>query len=1187
MSVQQIEDALQRQVLEGGEIDTALLELGAALENTLSSYRAASFGLPAASREALMSVAADVLSLVPTAVARKHRVVPLVQHGQVLVLATGQPTSGSDARAIQQAVGRPVQWCIATDVRVDAALARHYGIEIAPRMRRLAEQLERWPAGELSSVEPMLMSNMPSPSTGLLGMLDDSDDAEAAASGASELSSAVALPPPTIVSERGVGQAALTPPPSVGVGRVVQVQPPSRGAGPQPSAAEAPDTRPMPEAKLVGAGLPPIEPSPAAGPSASQRAASMAARPRPRRTAGVPMGPLTVGVARELLDQAEDRDAVVEVFFSFARQYFDATALFAVREDRALGFESHNMPAVEDIREVAVLLEPRSTLDELSRGLLPRVVDLSLREADHALALALDRMYDQPCALIPVCIRQRVVSLVYGDRRGEAFSLSDLGALIELLPWVSQAFERIIRNRKTQAMQSRRLPPMAAPSPVFPVAMPEAPEEPRSRTPAPRASWSALAMPMVVPPRASMPPASVAGVFPGEPRSLRPHEIPTPAERPSRASRPSRPTDTLAGIAVSGPKHTSTARAMPSVGAEAGSSSQPPSRQARDALGALGVPRSAPPPPMVPRHDATGLPGAHTAADRILELERSQTVRLPAQAGDLTRLVAQPSAAETSAPEAALPPPAARLSKPPPGAGAYRSATAEHGFVRDSPHDAAHDASHDSADHDTSPSFRAVGPQAGPIDAAVETRPIRRSRPAMDPGAPMPDPSEPPVGARGYRSRPPARNSKQPPGAGSYKVQDAGREVISFAPPPSEPAGRSSAPPSSYHSDHAPSDVVALPPPPRVPEVPTYEDRRRRKSAEITQPLGPRPNSAQPHAPEPEPAQHLTDARREQADDATPDAEVVSMSTAVRNSMRPPAPASEPSIIVDTATQAQQLVIDLCRCGPDDEARSVQLLLRVGDPALAVLAEHFPGPLWFDRRRPHPRLPLGRDVSAIARALSAFGERAVPYLQGLLSAASPDTRFYATLLASDQIHAGLLPALAERALDVDPQVRLIIRDTLPQYRRTPGFADVVAMLRARAADGGAVMQDRLAAIDALSMLRDPDSVPLFIEQNAADDKQLSVPAHRALVAITGQDFGPVIRKWSAWYEDNRRSHRAQWLIESLMHPEQVVRATAGLELQKLTQVYYGFVAGAPKRDRERAQKRYRDWWELEGSKRFG
>ena len=50
VSVQQIEDALQRQVLEGGEIDTALLELDAASENTLNSYRAASYGLPAASR---------------------------------------------------------------------------------------------------------------------------------------------------------------------------------------------------------------------------------------------------------------------------------------------------------------------------------------------------------------------------------------------------------------------------------------------------------------------------------------------------------------------------------------------------------------------------------------------------------------------------------------------------------------------------------------------------------------------------------------------------------------------------------------------------------------------------------------------------------------------------------------------------------------------------------------------------------------------------------------------------------------------------------------------------------------------------------------------------------------------------------------------------------------------------------
>ena len=101
-----------------------------------------------------------------------------------------------------------------------------------------------------------------------------------------------------------------------------------------------------------------------------------------------------------------------------------------------------------------------------------------------------------------------------------------------------------------------------------------------------------------------------------------------------------------------------------------------------------------------------------------------------------------------------------------------------------------------------------------------------------------------------------------------------------------------------------------------------------------------------------------------------------------------------------------------------------------------------------------------------------------------------------------------------------------------------------------------------------------------------EERQLSVPAHRALVAITGQDFGDSNRKWTAWYKRNQGRHRIEWLIDSLMHSDERVRSIAGLELQKLTRVYYGFAAGAGKKDRERAQTRYRKWWASEGLSRF-
>jgi HEAT repeat protein len=276
----------------------------------------------------------------------------------------------------------------------------------------------------------------------------------------------------------------------------------------------------------------------------------------------------------------------------------------------------------------------------------------------------------------------------------------------------------------------------------------------------------------------------------------------------------------------------------------------------------------------------------------------------------------------------------------------------------------------------------------------------------------------------------------------------------------------------------------------------------------------------------------------------------------------------------------------LMKTRPEDDGAIIQQLVRLGDDALDALAAQFPGPLWFDRRQVHSRVPLGRDISPIARALVAFGDKAYARFPALLRSQNPDVRYYATLFVSDRVYPPLLEPLIERLFDEDPQIRLMVRDTLPHYRRVVGFSKVAERLRSQARDPSAPLKARLAALDAISVLRDAASVPILIELINDSDKQISVPSYRALVAITCQDFGKTVKKWRAWYEPNAGRHRVEWLIESLMHGDQALRGAAGLELQKVTQVYYGYVAAAPKREREQAQKRYWDWWHGEGRSKF-
>jgi hypothetical protein len=47
-----------------------------------------------------------------------------------------------------------------------------------------------------------------------------------------------------------------------------------------------------------------------------------------------------------------------------------------------------------------------------------------------------------------------------------------------------------------------------------------------------------------------------------------------------------------------------------------------------------------------------------------------------------------------------------------------------------------------------------------------------------------------------------------------------------------------------------------------------------------------------------------------------------------------------------------------------------------------------------------------------------------------------------------------------------------------------------------------------------------------------------------------------------------------------------LREAAAAELKETTKVYFGYYANLPRAEREQAYRRYRNWWEEEGQRRF-
>jgi hypothetical protein len=996
VSLDTIEQALQRQVLEGGEIDTALLELSAAPENVLGAYRAASMQLPPASRAQLERISRSLLARVPSELAREYHVLPIAAEDELLVLATDAPPPLVDVQRISRELGTRVSFRIATELRIHVALAAHYQVEIPSRLRLLYEKLQDRDPGELCEVQPWTPSR-PAPAT------PHEPETRSVRERWSERASQSAPPPPPV--------------------RVVQVVALGGTLPARPSAPLAVDdpreTRPVrPSSKLPATDAP----------------GSTKRNNRVRR------GPLTGVQAIELLGQAHDRDRVLEVFFAFARQYFECAVLFALRDERLLGLDGSGLPSSIDLRSVEVALPRGGSLYAITLSRAPQVLDLRSGASDRALVSAIGREQAQPCVVIPVTIRQRIVSLLYGDRGGESIDLSELSDVLHALPAVSTAFERIIHERKLHAVEARR----------------------NSKRPSPPPPIEAL-------------PTGAFATSPKAPSRETPLGI-----APSTAN-------TFAGLSNQASQDRSSR----------GSRKPGPPPEVRDALlrhgqapasprSTLGMRGDAPPPPRLPAE----APELARAAER--ELVERPTVQL-----------------STATLTPGIPPGPKIASQAPPKSASYSQHNAPMDQVR--------------ARHRGQDTTRPERPS---------NRPGPRSRASAAP--------RPLQGA--VADPPPPRTLSQPaPGTGSYALHDEIAESVR-----KEPALLDAQPSAAEHEQTERGAGTASRPP-------------------------------------------RADARREEGG-APSEREVVSISAAVQKSLRPP--QFEPdeggaqSIVVDLGAEAERLVDELCRSGPDDERPLVAALLRLGETALPALKRRFPGPLWFDRQKPRQRMPAGRDVSAVARALFAFEELAVPHLAELLESPQVDVRLCATLVAADSVRPSLLWPLYQRLFDADGQVRLLAFETLPLYRHVKGFDEVRKSLRVKAADEREAIPARLSAIEAISVLRDPGSVELLIGLCHHESRQLSVPAHRSLLAITGQDFGDSDRKWKSWYDKNKTRPRAEWLIDSLMHSEERMRNLAAVELQKLTQVYYGFVASASKRERERAQRRYRDWWTTTGRTQF-
>jgi hypothetical protein len=415
-SVTDVEEALARQAVYGGDLATNLLELSSVSEARLVEAIAESLGLEAAPAGELPCAPDRVRRLVPGDVAQRYGLCPLDELDGKLVVAVSEPLPLEVVSDLEFSLGLPLVQHASTLVRVQQALARDYGLPLDQRVARVLANIEGRPD--------------PHPSVPVLD-------------------------PPPLEAERFAGADASAAPPA----ESAWMSEPAQAEGPPTTQPYRGELQPRELAAQTSEPQVP-EATAAARVEAAARAARLAnidlfafARrerkaPREKRR----RGPYTLAMAEEDLLDAETRDEVVSAFFDFAAQYFEYSALFAVLGDIAEGRNAHGAGAPRaKVQAIGVPLDLPSTLAEVAGSDAYRLVRLAASGIDGALAKDLERRPGPLVLILPVRVRQRTVLVFYGDHGGNDVALEAIGDVLSFAPLVAAALERLILRRKERA----------------------------------------------------------------------------------------------------------------------------------------------------------------------------------------------------------------------------------------------------------------------------------------------------------------------------------------------------------------------------------------------------------------------------------------------------------------------------------------------------------------------------------------------------------------------------------------------------------------------------------------------------------------------------------------------------------------------------------------------------------------
>jgi hypothetical protein len=546
-STTQVDEALARQMVEGGDLVTCLLELDTISERTLIAVLGEAYGIEPASLGELPVASQAVLRLVPRAVAIRHGLYPLEERDGDLWVAVAEPLLQAVEDDLGFALGAHLRQFVAPMARIRQAITRDYGAPLDRRFSRLLARLDDRP--DPSPSDPPLPGHAPAFPEGAIAA--ESDTPVPDHSGTLMVSSGVpppsspsqlpgyanptpahpiSVPPPRRNTWPGmlfVQDEATPPPPPIPSPPATPVVPPDPALTHQTSPGLAPPSLPpLPQERVEARAesRPPerrLTPPPPPADFVMEATSATAAQveKRRRRRAEQPTGKALVGWARRAignniaadrsperrrgpltpadaeleLEEAHTGDEALGIFFAFARQFFEYSVLFTVHGDLAAGHDAWGAGSSrEKVRAVGVALDLPGALSEARDRATPILAKLKRAGLDADLRNDLARSATAEVLILPIMVLGRCVALLYGDDGDLAVDYTGTGEVVAMASLLASTLERVLMRKKRAALRDTSgIKSKLGPSDRSQISLPPVTDRPsekaRAATPVPRA----------------------------------------------------------------------------------------------------------------------------------------------------------------------------------------------------------------------------------------------------------------------------------------------------------------------------------------------------------------------------------------------------------------------------------------------------------------------------------------------------------------------------------------------------------------------------------------------------------------------------------------------------------------------------------------------------------------------------